>query len=237
MGKAGTGGRKGGGKSPSTPIGKFSLGKGPLTLSSGKKDARHHIIVMGLCPGLVVCWMKKFNKEEEPFLGPYIRLLEDDPAKMEELGISAILKRRGEDGNTEMPQQPGGNFPWRAFLLTVPEDCNTPESREEAVQALMDDFNSKAQQPLFKHPQQVKWGRDVTGDSPRPADVALLDRDVCQLMASGHQIPLEEVKEDASEMAKWWEDAEQGAAVMENCLATIDFYNHDERLVRPAPEE
>ena len=99
-----------GGKGPSTPTSAFGTGKfkrSPEFLKGVKKDNRHKLVMQGLQKGVIVGYMTKFkNKEEEPFGGPYFKMLQDNPDLMEQLGIDAILFQKGVDGDTAMPQNP-----------------------------------------------------------------------------------------------------------------------------------
>ena len=79
-----------------------------LNLSSGKaKDTRHLLEMVAVAAGLLLLWWRRPNKEEEAFVGPCMRVLNENPDKMEELGISAVIRRRGRDGATEKLQDKG----------------------------------------------------------------------------------------------------------------------------------
>lgn len=110
------------------PVSAFSGGKFKSTLSlSGKKDVRNQVIVEGLQHGIMVAHVKKFNKEEEAFIGPHVRFLEENVDVMESFGINAILSRKGGDGDSPMKQKLDSQFPWKQFFFVLGDSNNTKE--------------------------------------------------------------------------------------------------------------
>ena len=226
-------GTKGGKKG--APKGGFSGGKlsSPLTMKGGKKDPRH-ILNLAMCaPKVMPIWFRKFNKDEEAFAGPWLRGLMEDPDRMEALGIAAVVKRKGADGVTPLPQKPGTMWAWQQVLVIIGDDGDDPQRREEIASAIMSDFNEHARRPLFEYPTRMRFGRDYTAADPVPADVYLLDSDVCCLMQNCYeadQLSLEDLKEHDDIMALWWSDLDAGRAAMDAFIENEEHENHTDSI-------
>jgi len=217
----------GGDKTPSKkPQSAFNSGKfkkSPDFLKNMKKDNRHLVMVEGLQGGIVVAYFRKFNNDEEPFLGPYVKFLDDNPDVMENLEIAAIRYRRGIDGRSPMAQYPGTTWGWRQFIFVTGEDENTVEHREEIATRLLDHYNSKATTDLFPYPRKAKFGDDLTSQPMRSVDAALLDRDVIGMMSAAYpDTALTDLRDYEDIMACFWEDIEAGGEVIENYV-NINF--------------
>ena len=228
--------KKGGGKQPAK--GGFASGKlsSPLQMKGGKRDPRHILNMVLVAPMVLLCWVRRFNRDEEAFWGPYLRMLLENPEKMEELNIAAIVKRRGEDGVTEMPQKPGSTWGWSQLILILGEEGLSPEVRESAASAVISDFNEHAVRPLFDYPTRMRLGRDFTAADPAAADTALLDKDVISLMENCYEgMPLADVADDPDIMKLWWSDVGAGAEIVAQHVESRAFYEHADRLSDGAP--
>ena len=205
---------KGNAKTPpksSFKTGKFT-GKTPL---KGKQDNRTGLNFMGLKPGAVAFWLKKHNSEEEPFFNYDYKLLADNPSIMEELGINAIVPRKGIDGETPRKLSTTSHYNWRQFLCIVGEDNNTPAKRKALAAKLVAHFNANANTCNYEYPRKVKFVHDLTGSTPRPADAALLDTDVIGLMLAAYEdTPIEEVSTFDDIMCHFWTSIAHGRDVV-----------------------
>jgi hypothetical protein len=203
-------------KSP--PKSAFSSGKYKATLGhSGKKDVRNQMVIEALQEGIMSVYVKKFNVEEEAFLGPDLKLLQENAATMEMLGINAILYRKGVDGATAMMQAPSTNYPWRQFILIVGvEACKDPQERLKIADKLLAYFNANATTTMYKFPREMKLGEDKTQDPPRPVDAVLLNNDVIAMMKAAY--PTLELQELAAYeetiVGSFWTDTEFGKKTM-----------------------
>jgi hypothetical protein len=150
-------------------------------------DVRNHMVIEGLQEGIMSVYVKKFNVEEEAFLGPDLKLLQKNAGTIELLGIHAILYRKGVDGATAMMQSPGTNYAWSQFILIVGEEaCKDPQERLKIANKLLAYFNANATDGMYKFPRKMKLGEDKTQDPPRPVDAVLLDNDVIAMMQTAY---------------------------------------------------
>lgn len=110
MGKSGS--KKGSNASP-PPKSALSGGKykSPI-VGKGKKDTRNEVWMNSLQENVAVCWLKKYNRDEECFAVYDMELLHNQLELMESLGINAILFRKGTDGSTAMPQSGTSSYSW-----------------------------------------------------------------------------------------------------------------------------
>jgi len=199
------------------PSSAFATGKykGDSPLKPGKKDVRHLLFVLGLCNGIVLAWLKKYNLDQEPFLNYDYQLLNDSPATMEDLGINAVVHRKGADGATAMTQTPTSTYNWRQMVLIIGEDSNTATARRELADRLIAHFNNNANTANYQYPRKVRFGSDLTGRVFRPADHGLLDIDVLGLMMAAYPTtPLEELATFDDIMSTFWTNIERGREVM-----------------------
>lgn len=194
----------------------------------GRKDIRHHLIVEGFQNGIVLAYMEKHSSEEEPFLGPDYRILAEDPNVGEELGINAVVFRKGLDGISPMPQAPGSSYHWRQFLLIVGEDNNTADMRRTIAEVLVAHFNANATTEFYQYPRKVKFHEDRTPSLLEPVDKGLLDEDVIGIMMAAYPgetlVTLQTYPEI---MASFWSDADHGREVMEGSAGMEDMCNED----------
>ena len=147
--KRGKGSPKG---SPSTPKSAFASGK--FTKSDGfmksKKDGRNLLKQVGLRGGVTLMRFEKFNAEEAIYDGPWKKELDTDPTLMEDLGIQAVVFRKGEDPTEPMPQKEGDEFAWSQMVFIPGEDSNTAVQRETEAMTVIEAFNARAVRPAYK---------------------------------------------------------------------------------------
>ena len=197
------------------PVSAFNGGKFKSRISlTGKKDVRNHVIVEGLQCGVVVAHVKKFNKEEEAFIGPHVRHLENNEDVMENVGVNAILNRKGADGDTPMMQKPDGQYPWKQFLFVVGESNNTKQERIRLGSKLADHLNDMSSVEC-KFPCKSKFVKDITSATPCPLDACLLDADVLRLMPAAYPgLSMEEMMNFDCIMAGFWCNTDRGQELM-----------------------
>jgi hypothetical protein len=217
-------GKGGGGKSPPksnfASAGKFK--KSPDFMKNMKKDNRHWLIGEGHSAGIATMYFKKFNKDEEAYIGPWLKLLDDNPEMKEELGIDAILFRRGEDGNTALTQNPETDYAWRIMVFVIGEDNNTVERREQLMNGVIAHFNLHANAPLFRYPRKCRFGIDRTEDPMTSCGSALLNKDVIGLLLSAYSDnTLEDLKGYDEIMKAFWGSVEDGVQAIDEYV--IDF--------------
>ena len=212
---------KGGGKAPGTPKSAFSGGKFKKSadfLKGMKKDNRHLLFWQSLQQGIMVGWFQMGNKEEEAFVGPYLKMLQDNPELMEQLGVDAIVYRKGPDGEP-MPQNPGTDYNWRQLVFIIGEEENTAEHREGLANGVIANFNLHATVTLFRYPRNVKSGGDITANPIPAVGVSLLDKDVIGLlMAAYPYTALDELKGFDEVMTSFWDEPTHGAGVMDDFI-------------------
>ena len=211
------------GKGPAAAAGSpksaFSVAKGQYKagqLSSAKKDNRTQLWLLALACGVYVMYFKKYNKDEEPFVGPIWRLLQDDPSKMEEHGIVGLPFRKGADGVTALSQDSVSTYSWRQMLVICGKDNNTEQERSEAATRFVQFLNTDTVQVCFTYPRRFRLAGDKTEDTMLPADSVLLDNDVISVMMAAYPTTsLDELKGCADIMAEFWTDTTRGAAEMD----------------------
>ena len=199
------------------PVSAFAGGKFKSSLSglTGKKDSRNLVIVEGLQQGIVVAHVRKCNKDEEAFIAPHVRFLENNMDFMEQLGINAIVARRGSDGKTPMMNRPGSDYHWRQFLMVVGEEGNTKEERLRLAKDLVKFLNDVTKVD-YKFVTKNKFSKDVTSSNLRAIDACLLDADVIGLMNAAYpSLTLDQMAEQDSIMSGFWDDISRGKEVIE----------------------
>ena len=202
-----------------SPISKYSKGKAvtiPNDLSN-KKDNRHILYVEGLKPGFVILWLKKHNKDEEPFLKEDYLMFEQQPEKLKQLGIHVVLDRKGDDGITGLQQGKDRNYKWKQFTAIVGEEHNTPKMRNKIATNLMTYLNVNLKNSnMYKYPYQIRFGGDLTSSPMRPLDAVMLDTDVIEFMnASYESFFLGKLMKHSEIMKKYWTNIEDGKNKME----------------------
>ena len=131
--------KKGGQKSP--PKSAFnSPGKFGSPIKVGKKDNRNVLDFEGVDKGVMNAYVKKHNAEEEAFMSYDMRLLNDNPGIIEELGINAILSRKGVDGETAMKQSATSTY-FPRFLNSLRRRNSTYISYQRFLQDLSQDLS------------------------------------------------------------------------------------------------
>ena len=218
--------KKGKKSPPKTPpkslfaSGKFKSSTSPF--SGGRKDNRHLLHYVGIQQGVVVFWPEKHNAEEEPFLMHDFQLFHNEPENLEELGINAILSRKGEDGKTPRTQTTTSKFPWSQFVAIVGANNNTSAKRKAQSTKIVDYLNNQATSANYKFPHKFKLGQDYsTKGGLEPCSAYLLDNDVLGLMLSAYpSTPLEEVVTFDSIMSTFWLDIGHAREIVEAHVAT-----------------
>jgi hypothetical protein len=186
---------------------------------SGRKDDRHVLMYEGVHQGLISLYLKKAGEEAEPYFRPDLKFLKENPSKMEELNINAILSRKGTDGDF-LPQTPTSQYPWKQFVLIVGENNNTPAKRKQYAEALVRHFNTMATSPTYTYPRKVKLGSDLTQRPLRPVDSVLLDMDVLGfIMAAYEGTRLEKLVKFDGIMKTFWTDLAHGRKVVNGAAA------------------
>ena len=204
-------------KSPKSALtsGKF---KSSITALGNKKDKRNQMIIEGLQQGVLVIYMKKWNKEEEAFLAPDVQYFNENPDIMESLGIHAIVYRRGIDGETALPQSDDSGYNWKQFVCIIGESVTLKEEQIKFANKLIEHFNNnKATAHKYQFFTRMKLGADITMSKPCPLDACLLDTDVVGLMEAAFP---DEDPNDIAEyddiMCTFWTNLEHGKSVIEN---------------------
>jgi hypothetical protein len=178
-------------------------------------------MIEGVEQGTMVFYMKKFNCEEDVYWNPYLKYLDDNADVKEELGINAIVYRKGEDGTTALPNAPGSEYSWRQLVCIIGEDMNTPEHRLEQAQKIIAHFNSLATTEMYRYPRKARFGSDLSSTPRRPVDAVLLDREVVGLMLAAYPTttPFTDLIEYEEIMQTFWTDPTHGADVMESFVS------------------
>ena len=199
----------------SAPQSVFAKGAYKSPIAKGRKDSRHLLFVEGMQEGIVVLYLKKANRDEEPYLRYDMDLLYNSPDKLEELGINCIVHRRGCNGDTAKPQGPASEYYWRQFLCIIGEEANTVDGRREQANTLIEYLNRNAVTPNYQFPKKVRFGGDNTSEPMGRVDGVLRDADVLGVMVAAY--PSTSVVEMATYddiMDKFWNDIEYGKEVL-----------------------
>ena len=209
---------------PSTPLkSAFKSGKLKASISPQSKDKRNLLFVKGHQNGIMVAYLQKYNREEEPFLAYDMTQLRNNPDICELLNINIVASRKGVDGTTPMKQNPTSEYDWRALVCIIGEDSNTAAGRKQQANNLIMHFNNNAISPNYDYPKKVKFGGDLTVAPLSPVDVSLLDNDVCALIAACFpDNTLEEIMRHDDILNTWWSDIEHGREVMEGVAPNIE---------------
>jgi len=209
-----------------SPASAFKSGKfnGDTPLKGGRKDNRHVLSIKGFAPGVVTAYVSKYNAEEEPFFLYDYKLLQDNPGIMENLGINAIVARKGTDGETPMKQSATSTYNWRQFIFIIGEDNNTSAKRKALCAKLVTHFNKNATTANYQYPRKVKFGTDLSDSGmPGPVDANLLDEDVLGLMLAAYpSTPPEELATFDDVMGQFWTDLDHGREVLAAHAAGVE---------------
>jgi hypothetical protein len=182
-----------------------------------EEDKSHKAHYEVLAMGILAVIFERYNKEEEPFLGPCFKHFKENPSALEAINAHAIYNRRGENGTTYLPQAPGSQFPYRVIVILLGQPNCTRPNILSSVERVVTNFNSRAVEPTYKFPVQIRVGKDLTNyKSPRPLDTYLLDKDLLPMMDTSYPdhklldlIPYRQV------MKSWWTDIDYGRMAME----------------------
>ena len=179
----------------------------------GKKarDNRHLMFIEGLKNGVVVAWLKKWNKNEEPFLAYDMIQLNNNPEICESLGINAIVPRRGQDGDTPLKQSSMSDYDWRQFVFIVGDDKNTAVNRREMANHLIDHMNKNAVIPNYQYPVKVKFAGDKTANPMGTLSDHMLDKHVLEMMHHAYPgMTSEQLIKDSTIVESFWSDVDYG---------------------------
>lgn len=183
----------------------------------GKKDGRNVLMYEGLQQGMMIIYVKKASKAEEAYLSPTLDYLQEHEEIMKEVGINAILYRKGANGTTEMPKAPKSMYSWKQLLVIIGEDNNTPEGRRVAAKDVIEFLNKCTDDKdlEYQFPTKTRLGKDETCDPRRAVDSCLLDSDVAALMKEAYpETEMEELMEYQDIMETFWTDIEHGKEVV-----------------------
>ena len=207
--------KSGGGKKGGSPP-KSAFGKGKFSGSPGnfKKDNRDKLNFERMQNGVLIAWLEKANENAEAFKVCDFRFLNDNPDKMEELDINAIVCRKGSDGETPMKQSASSSYNWRQFVFILGEEKvgNEGDCRE-VLEKVVAFFNENATTAHYQYPRKVKLGRDFTVPEFAPNSKRMLDIDVLGLvLAAFPDTPIAEIAVWDEIVGCFWEDIEHGRA-------------------------
>jgi hypothetical protein len=209
-------------KKPPTSKFKSGAAKFDSPFKGGKKDDRNVLLYNGAQNGILTCFLKKPNADEEPYALHDYNLLKESPDLMETLNINAVLSRKDTTSseNTELMQSPTSTYPWRQFVLLIGENNNTPPRRRQYAQALVDHLNTQATSANYRYVRKVKLGSDLSNRPLVPVDRVLLDGDVVGLMLAAYEsTPLEELATYDTIMRTFWTDIAHGREVLAESAA------------------
>ena len=187
--------------------------------SANKKDPRNQLFVEGFHPNFMMCHGKKFNKDEDMFGGYFYTALEADDKLMEEIEACGVFPMRGSNGS-HLPQGPGSLWAWKGTLFALDEEKDQEEERRSKADKFTAKFNDLATTENCRFPRKMKFAKDLTGESLRKLDQALLDEDVVRVMqhAYGHAMDLESMKDNAEIMEMFWTDEEHGKRAIDSFI-------------------
>ena len=170
MGKASTfstknspkGKQKGSGKSgsksvpspfPKSAFKKAIWKKGGNLKKPKKPDLLHYT---GHQPGVMTMFLVDgYNDKKDSFRVYDVKNLKENDDLAEELQITSVTFRKGEDG-MKMPQSPSKpNYGWRMYVSIIGENNNTPEGRKAIAENLKNEFN-KMQPKIIIHGVMVQ---------------------------------------------------------------------------------
>ena len=172
----------------------------------------------GLKPGIAVFWLKKHNKNEEPFLKHDYEIFELHPSKLHELGINVVLDCKGTDGITALKTSLTQDYKWKQFAAIVGEKDNTPEMRKSIAKKLIAYLNVNLKNTdMYTFKYQVRFGGDLTSSPMRALDAVMLDADVIGFMESSYdKYDLEYVAGFDEAMQMYWTNIDYGKNKIEN---------------------
>jgi hypothetical protein len=205
----------------SPPRSAFSGGKYSSPIGKAKRDYRYELFVRGVQEGIVVLYFKKPGREEEPYLNHDYTHLNENPDVRVELGINAVLYRKGVDGVTPLTQTPTSHYAWRQLVCVVgTNEENTTQQRRALADRIIAHFNTNATAANYTYPKSVKFGQDVTGELLGPVDTVLLDEDVVAMMQSAYPtVSIQSFATFDEIMENFWTDPVRGASVLSTFVA------------------
>ena len=235
MGKASTfstknspkGKQKGSGKSgsksvpspfPKSAFKKAIWKKGGNLKKPKKPDLLHYT---GHQPGVMTMFLVDgYNDKKDSFRVYDVKNLKENDDLAEELQITSVTFRKGEDG-MKMPQSPSKpNYGWRMYVSIIGENNNTPEGRKAIAENLKNEFNKNATRenyPQGDGANPVVLGKDLTSDMMGPCDDAMLDKDVLELILLAYpENSADEILEWEAVISEFWGDVEHGQDVLRN---------------------
>ena len=197
-----------------SPVKKNAFSSGSFKgspLTKKPRDNRHVLFIEGLKNGVLVAWLKKWNKNEEPYLAYDMVELNNSPDICESLGINAIVPRRGQDGNTPMKQNSNSDYDWRQFVLIVGDDKNTAVHRREVANRLIDHLNHNAVIPNYQYPVKVRFGGDTTTKPMATLSDHMLNKHVLEMMRHAYPgMNIGQLLMDSAIIESFWNDVDYG---------------------------
>ena len=201
-----------------SPVKKSAFASGGFKgspLGNKPKDNRHVLFVEGLMNGVMVAWLKKWNKNEEPYLAYDMILLTGNPELCEKLGINAIIPRRGEDGITPLKQNPTSDYDWRQFIFILGEDGNTDVNRRVVANRLIDHMNKNAVLPNYHYPVKVRFGGDRTKTPMATISDHMMNKHVLSMMRSAYPaMTVGQLLADTDIMESFWNNVAYGISYL-----------------------
>ena len=163
-----------------------------------------------------------YNDKKDSFRVYDVRNLKENDDLAEELQITSITFRKGEDG-MKMPQSPfKPNFGLRMYVSIIGENNNTPEGRKVIAENLKNEFNKNATKenyPWGNGPNPVVLGKDLTSDMMGPCDDTMLDKDVLEMILLAYpENSTDEILEWEAVISEFWGDAEHGQDVLKSYI-------------------
>ena len=209
------------------PVKKNAFARGDYKgspLIKKNKDNRHVMIIEGMQNGVMTAYLKKANKEEEPFLAHDMILFNNDPNLCESFGINTIIPRKGVNGETPLKQNPNSSYDWRQFVFILGEEGNNSVNRRSIANALIDHLNGNAVIPNYQYPIKVKFGWDKTTDPMRTISENMLDSHVLQMMKSAYpDTNFGDLLTDVAIISTFWADVDHGSEIMMQHYTAGDF--------------
>ena len=205
------------GGSPPPPRSRFDQNRYTSPISKSRRDTRHTVTVLGLKGGVVVAYLTKANKNEEPYSYYDMDLLQGNPDLMVTLNINALVYRKGPDGDTPMKQNPNSEYNWRQMVNVIGEEQNTPLNRLQYANAMIAHFNANATIEHYRFPKRIRFGGDLTAAPMNSVDEALLDVDILGLIRSAypdHRFTVLATFDTI--VSTFWHDLDYGRRVLEN---------------------
>ena len=181
------------------------------------KDKRDKVFVKGHIPGVANVFIESGTKADTEAFKVYdMNEFQARPEMLAELGLNAIVYRKGEDGETPMKQSATSEYNWRQFITIIGEENNTVEGRRELANAFIAHLNSTATADNYQFPKRVRFGGDLTASPLTAADDSILDADVLGLILAAYpDNTVEEMFEWDEIIGQFWSNVDHGKAVLE----------------------